>query len=187
MLRTNKAGSESSFPEIHKPSSFNGKISPTNKTKILIIGDAAVSTGFSRVIRNIFESLLDDFEFHQIGISYHGDPHDYHWPLYPAIVGGDLFGTGRIQSLIEKIQPSIVFALNDLWTLGSYMDVLKHYRDHLKIILYCPIESKLIDWGVCKESGKHRQKKNGSRTIDPVPEPKNYHAPTIAIANRASP
>ncbi|WP_249370290.1 glycosyltransferase family 9 protein [Acaryochloris marina] len=44
------------------------------------------------------------------------------------------------------------------------------------------------DWtGVSKGSGMHGSKKNGSRTIDPVPEPKNYHAPTIAIANRASP
>ncbi|QUY45959.1 NB-ARC domain-containing protein [Acaryochloris marina] len=41
--------------------------------------------------------------------------------------------------------------------------------------------------GVSKGSGMHGSKKNGSRTIDPVPEPKNYHDPTIAIANRASP
>ncbi|UJB73445.1 hypothetical protein HRE53_33205 (plasmid) [Acaryochloris sp. 'Moss Beach'] len=44
-----------------------------------------------------------------------------------------------------------------------------------------------IEQGVSKGSGMHGSKKNGSRTIDPVPEPKNYHAPTIAIANRASP
>lgn len=142
---------------LEKASASTGKNVNQSKPKILVLGDAAVSTGFARVIRNILEPLVNDYELHQIGISYHGDPHNYPWSLYPAMVGGDLYGVGRIQSLVEQLQPDLVFAVNDLWTLGNYMDVLKHYRDRLKIILYCPIESKLIDCShVLRLNGAHK-------------------------------
>lgn len=146
-----------SSSEIQSLPSSNERTICGDKQRILVIGDAVVSTGFARVIRNILEPLIDLYDIHQIGISYHGDPHTYPWPLYPAMAGGDLYGVGRIQSLVEKLQPNLVFAINDLWTLGNYMDVLRRYREHLKIILYCPIESKLVDFThVLRLNGAHK-------------------------------
>ena len=44
-----------------------------------------------------------------------------------------------------------------------------------------------IQTGVSTESGMHGSKKNGPRTIDPVPESKTCHEPNIAIASRTRP
>lgn len=157
MLNSIDHNLEESSSEYQDSSVSNKETIATKKRRILVIGDAVASTGFARVIRNILEPLVGQYDIHQIGISYHGDPHTYPWPLYPAIVGGDFYGVGRIQSLVEKIQPDLVFAVNDLWTLGKYMEILKHYRDVLKILLYCPIESGLIDFSrVISLSGAHQ-------------------------------
>ena len=57
------------------------------KPRILIIGDAAVPSGFARVIRSIFEPLQNDFELHQLATRYDGSARNYPWKLYSAAKG----------------------------------------------------------------------------------------------------
>ena len=80
------------------------------KPVLLAIGDAVLSTGFARVVENILKRNIDDFEIHHIGINYFGDPHDLPWKVYPAGLGGDASGTGRLVPLIKKIRPDIIFS-----------------------------------------------------------------------------
>lgn len=113
----------------------------SNKPTILIVGDAVYPSGFARVLRSIFEPLCEKYTLYQLGTNYHGDPHDYRWPVYPATPGGDIFGINRLKSLIDTLQPQLVFLLHDLWIHAKYMDVLSEYLNRLKVILYCSIDA----------------------------------------------
>ena len=67
-----------------------------DRPRILIAGDAAVPTGFARVMEGIFEPLGRSYEIHHLGTNYRGDPQGYDWPVYPAEIGGDRWGARRI-------------------------------------------------------------------------------------------
>lgn len=112
------------------------------KPRILIIGDAVAPTGFSRVIRSIFGPLRQQYELHQLATRYEGDPHDYSWTLYPASLGGgSVYGYHRVASLIERIQPDIVFLLYDIVFQAKYMELLRRAGKELKIVIYSPVEA----------------------------------------------
>ncbi|HKC64900.1 MAG TPA: hypothetical protein VKB86_14755, partial [Pyrinomonadaceae bacterium] len=85
-----------------------------SRVRILVIGDAAVPTGFARAIEGIFRGLCDKYEVHHLGVSYDGDPHDYAWKIYRAAIGGDVWGARRIIPLCESVQPHLIFILNDI-------------------------------------------------------------------------
>ena len=113
---------------------------------ILIVGDAAVSTGFARVVRKIGDQLAQTFRVHQLAIGYLGDPHTYPWPLYPAFNRGDVYGRNRLPELIKLIRPSVIFIMNSLWTVASYLDQLDHAEaSDIPVIAYCPVEEGGFD------------------------------------------
>ena len=116
----------------------------STKPRLLLIGDGAIPTGFSRVLLSIFEHLTDPYDIFHLATGYQGDPHSYLWDLYPAHLGGDQFGIGRLPYLIEQLQPNVVFSLHDLWVQAEYMKVLRQYTNQLKVILYCPVDSAPI-------------------------------------------
>lgn len=117
---------------------------PSSKPHILLIGDGGVPTGFARVLLSIFEQLTPKYRLSHLATGYQGDPHPYPWDLYPAHLGGDSYGIGRLPSLIEVLCPDLVIALHDLWIQREYMKVLRPYADRLKVILYCPVDSSPI-------------------------------------------
>ncbi|MEO0564469.1 MAG: glycosyltransferase family 4 protein [Chloroflexota bacterium] len=109
---------------------------------ILIVGDAVAPTGFSRVLRQIFEPMHSMHTLYHLATNYTGDPHDYPWQLYPAHLGGDRFGIARLPQLVEATQPDIVFALADIWVQAQYMEVLRPYVSQTQIMLYVPIDGE---------------------------------------------
>lgn len=111
------------------------------REKILLAGDAVAPTGFSRVLRSIFEPLKDDYEIHHLAVNYFGDPHDYPWSLYPARNRGHVFGVNRLAPMIAEHRPQLVFLLNDLWILADSMRALEEVADLPPIVLYCPVET----------------------------------------------
>jgi glycosyltransferase involved in cell wall biosynthesis len=111
------------------------------KPVLLAIGDAVAPTGFARVMLHILSNLQHEFEIHQIGINYHGDPHDLPYKIYPAEVGGDLLGVGRMASMIQIHRPDVIFLLNDLWVLQDYMREIRKVNYAGPVIAYCPIDS----------------------------------------------
>lgn len=115
------------------------------RPRILVAGDGAVPTGFARVMEGIFTPLSQRYEIHQLGTNYRGDPHGYEWKLYPAEVGGDRWGAGRLLPLIEKLKPRLVFILNDIWVQHAYLRELRKLKDAPPVVLYCPVDGGPLD------------------------------------------
>lgn len=120
---------------------------------ILFICDGVIPTGFSRVSHSIIDNLPDD-EYHieHLAINYRGDPHDHKHTIYPALLGGDLYGFGRLQEFAKK-DYDIIFILNDLWVTNMYLENIKEVwkaenKTIPKIVLYIPVDGKNFnpDW-----------------------------------------
>ena len=112
---------------------------------ILVVGDAAAPTGFSRVLHSILDRVKHKYEIHHLGVNYSGDPHDADWKVYVARLGGDVYGVNRLQQLIEVAKPRLVFFVNDVWILGLYAPILKKYKDYLKTVMYFPVDGEPLD------------------------------------------
>lgn len=115
------------------------------KPRLLVVGDGDTPTGFGRVMQNVFGRLCDRYDVHHIAISYEGDPHTLPWKLYPAGVGGDPFGRARIPHLLRTLRPHLVFVLNDVWTVGDYVRIIRDENPRIPIVIYCPIETGPVD------------------------------------------
>jgi len=115
------------------------------KPTILIIGDGVATTGFARVLHSVFQHLTDQYHIHHLAINYRGDPHGYDWKIYPAMLGGDIYGLGRLPEMMNVLKPDLVFILNDLWVHPMYLDKLQEYKDVTKVILYMPIDGGPVD------------------------------------------
>ncbi|HEX4629571.1 MAG TPA: glycosyltransferase family 4 protein [Chthoniobacterales bacterium] len=118
-----------------------GEIAVPARPKILIIGDAVAPSGFARVIRSIFEPLQDHYELHQLATRFDGGPHDYTWKLYPAAAGKSRYGFDQIASLIDQIEPAIVFLLYDIVFQVQFLEHLRKANRHPKFVFYSPVES----------------------------------------------
>jgi glycosyltransferase involved in cell wall biosynthesis len=115
------------------------------RPRILVAGDAAVPTGFARVMEGVFGPLSSAYEIHHLGTNYRGDPHNYDWKVYPAEIGGDRWGANRVAALVEKLKPRLVFILNDIWVQHAYLKELRRMKDALPVVLYCPVDGGPID------------------------------------------
>jgi len=115
------------------------------RPRILVAGDAAVPTGFARVMEGICKPLSSSYEIHHLGTNYRGDPHGYDWKVYPAEIAGDRWGSNRIPTLVEKIRPQLIFILNDIWVQHAYLKELRKMKDAPPVVLYCPVDGGPID------------------------------------------
>lgn len=125
------------------------------KPKLLIVGDGGTPTGFARIIRSVFKRLDQQYDIHHLAVGYAGDPHDYNWKLYAAGAGGDLFGCNRLPKLVEVIRPALILLVNDIWLLGSYMDVLPNHE--IPVIGCCTIESRGLNPDIVLKLSKMRK------------------------------
>jgi glycosyltransferase involved in cell wall biosynthesis len=116
--------------------------------RILIIGDGVVPTGFSTVLHNIISNLNKKvYEIHHLAVNYYGDPHDKEWKVYPAVLGGDIWGFGRLDSILNS-EPEGIFILNDVWVIDQYLKIIKdHYKEKPipPIMVYFPVDAKVLD------------------------------------------
>jgi len=113
--------------------------------KGLFISDGVTPTGFSRVAHGIIGNLPDDWHIDHIAINYRGDPHKYKHNIYPASLGGDLWGFNRIKEFINN-EYNFVFILNDIWVISEYLRVFKDLEETVDgyitppIITYFPVD-----------------------------------------------
>ncbi len=112
------------------------------KKKLFIIADAGCDTGFAQVTHNIVENLWTQWDIHILGINYHGDPHPIQQKakIYnpAARTQGDFYGTARVKELIKRIEPDLVFLINDPWVGTSYTQLLEKYQGPK--VLYTPVD-----------------------------------------------
>lgn len=116
-----------------------------DKVKILFWADQVVPTGFARVAHSIIENLPENFDVCAIGINYYGDPHEYKHRIYPAPLGGDIYGIRRLDNILAAEKPDIIYLINDAWVLNPMLDAIKKfYADKTlpKIFTYIPVDAK---------------------------------------------
>jgi glycosyltransferase involved in cell wall biosynthesis len=86
-------------------------------SKILIIGDAGVSSGFGVVTTNIGARLAETHghEVHVLAARYRGDPHGTSMHLWKADADDplDTYGKKRVVEVLKKVEPDVVLMLND--------------------------------------------------------------------------
>jgi D-inositol-3-phosphate glycosyltransferase len=105
-----------------------------------------VTTGFSKVSTSIFKFLPKaDYDLRVIGVNYLGDPSPLPYPVFPANLGGDVYGVNRIGELTENWTPDIIFILNDAWIIKNYLvEIKKVFAKKVmpKIVLYTPVDAE---------------------------------------------
>jgi len=113
--------------------------------KGLFICDGVTPTGFARVAHGIIENLPDEWEIDHLAINYRGDPHEYKHNIFPAMLGGDLWGFNRLKDF-KDIQYDFIFILNDIWVIAEYLKVIQNLKDGditytpPPIIVYFPVD-----------------------------------------------
>jgi len=94
--------------------------------RVLMCGDAIVSTGFSRSMHNYCYGLQRaGFEPHVLALNYPGDPHRQPFHAYTCFAGGDFLGTGRIKNLAMQLRPEAIVIQNDPWNFEGYLEKLE--------------------------------------------------------------
>lgn len=116
------------------------------KLKVLFVADLVVETGFSTVAHNIIKYNKDRFEFVGVGVNYNGDPHEYDFPIFPAMIRqtGNIYGIDRVCDLLMSDDFDVLFILNDAWAISYYLDAIKKNvsKKLPKIVVYFPVDSR---------------------------------------------
>lgn len=110
--------------------------------QVLWISDLVAPTGFSRVSHSLIKRLKQDFQIVGLGINYSGDPHRIDIPIFPAHLGGDLWGFNRLLSIVQATNPDLIFILNDVWVVDKYLSILKKANVHVPIVVYFPVDAE---------------------------------------------
>jgi len=115
--------------------------------RLVAIGYNTSGTGLSRVMHNLTRRIADRHEIHFLGIGYSGEVvRDRGLTVYPTNPrGGDVFAAFQAASLIEEIEPALVFVMHDIWLFDYYVRILGPYRDRLKIAAYIPLDGKIVN------------------------------------------
>ena len=98
-------------------------------------------------MHTIMRRLADRHEIHYLGIGYSGETvRDRGLTIYPTNPkGGDVFAAFQAKTLIEEINPELVFILHDIWRFEYYLRILGPYRDRLKIACYIPLDGRIMN------------------------------------------
>jgi D-inositol-3-phosphate glycosyltransferase len=117
------------------------------RLKLIAIGFNTYGTGLTRVMHAIMRRLADRHEIHYLGVGYTGVTiSDRGLTIHPTNPrGGDFFAAFQAKTLIEEIDPALVFILHDIWHFEYYLRILGPYRDRLKIACYIPLDGKIVN------------------------------------------
>lgn len=110
------------------------------KKKLLWIGDAVAQTGFARVTHSVLDHLRHKWDVSVLGINYNGDPTPYQhqYRLFPAVLGGDVWGVGRLMPIIRQLKPDVICILNDPWNVAQY---LQNIEANIPVVAYLPVDA----------------------------------------------
>lgn len=113
------------------------------KGKLLCISDAVTPTGFSRVFHSLVKHWEQFYDIVSVGVNYHGDPHEYKFPIFPAHNGVSIYGENRVCDLLNTNDFDLIWILNDSWVINKYLKTIKeNVKKALpKIVVYFPVDS----------------------------------------------
>lgn len=99
---------------------------------LVFADDPAVPTGFGKVSDHVLKPLADsgEYEIHFCGLNYRGDmpdgeryPYHYYMPWLSPLQ--EAYGVGRMDELLEKVKPDVVWIQNDLPIVRRYYIISK--------------------------------------------------------------
>ncbi len=102
----------------------------SRKPRMLWIGDAACPSGFARSTHGVLATLCQEYEVTVLGINYNGDPHNYPYPIYAAMPGGDAFGIHRLIWMCDLVKPDVIVIQQDPWNFPYYLTQLRKFEEY---------------------------------------------------------
>jgi D-inositol-3-phosphate glycosyltransferase len=113
------------------------------KPTLLIIGDFVKMTGFGRVNEALAAQLADRWDIAVLGVNYKGDVCDQQraYRLYPAYLGGDLHGVGRLADVLRVETPAACLFVCDPWIGADYARAMTDIADMPTSLLYTPVDA----------------------------------------------
>lgn len=113
------------------------------KPTLLIIGDVVKATGFARVNEALAAELSDRYDIAVLGVNYKGDPTPLQarYRLYPAYLGGDLHGLGRLADILRVETPDVCLFVCDPWIAADYARTLDTLDNVPPCVLYTPVDA----------------------------------------------
>ena len=117
--------------------------------RVLWCGDSpTVDTGFARCSRAACAALHEaGHEVTVLGINESGDPHDYPYPIYPAVSLRDrarkFFGEDRLPVLSARLKPDVIVLLQDPWNVPAYIAAFEDMGvDRPPVVGWLAVDSK---------------------------------------------
>ena len=110
--------------------------------RLLFIGDAGTPSGFSQVSGALLPRWQRaGYDIAILGVDYVGDPNPLasQYRMYPAHLGGDYMGVGRVTDIVAREQPDRIVILNDSHVVASYMQALDPAW-HSRVLAYVPVD-----------------------------------------------
>ena len=134
-------------------------------TRLLVVADAGVDTGFERVARGICTHLLETgkYEIVQRGIQFYEQRATRQYPWTVKSWGGsatDTMGTLNFESWLEEDQPDALLVIQDAWNITNYM---AYKPRELPAVAYFPVDCPNLKWnhvfgiGACAEAAAYTQ------------------------------
>ncbi len=59
-----------------------------------------------------------------LGVNFRGDPHDEPFKIWPAWIGGDVLGVGRVEEMLKLHRPDLVVMQTNPWNVPRYVKAL---------------------------------------------------------------
>ena len=119
---------------------------PDQRPVLIAIGYNTYGTGLTRVMHELLRPLATRYDVHFLGIGYKGPYLDDGIKWYPTNEnGGDVFAQFQAEELIQKLQPELVFVVQDLWMFEQYMRCFKPYLDKIRLVAYIPLDGNISD------------------------------------------
>lgn len=118
--------------------------------RIFFVGDSpTVPTGFGQVSKNLLGRLQKlGHEIHVLGINSYGEPYsreEFPYDIWPCDKGSIeiIYGYAKMWYIARKLQPDIIFFLNDPWVIEKYFEHKPHdFNDnYIKYLAYYPIDA----------------------------------------------
>ena len=126
-----------------------------SKKKLLWIGDACTTTGYSKVTEQVCSRLYAaGWDVHVLGIAYNGDPHKFPYRIYPAVdpnYGGPRNGAARLKPIMDRIKPDVVLVQDDSWNVGIITDLMAVHNCYAPTVGYIAIDSENVRRDVAKQ------------------------------------
>lgn len=116
------------------------------KTRLMLVGEQGINTGFEKVVRGIATHLHErgDYEVIVRGIGF--DPRvpvrRYPYTVKPIDAAlDDIFGVRHFQDWILEDQPDVFMLVHDIWQLGQF---LTRKPESLQTVAYFPVDAPCV-------------------------------------------